>query len=702
MTEEKNYLTNGALLKDRYKVEENIGKNAIGYTYIALDCRTNRKVVIKQLTSQKVIDTYTVLHNAGPLDGLVWVGDLFAEADTTYAVMEYVDGITLEEYFRKSSGRFKMERIRDLLDPVLRSLITLSAHGIIHGNISPDNFVFTVDGKLKLIGFGQINGKVSDHAKAFAPPELFDENADGNEASDIYSICACIYRCITGVNPPESMSRIENDPCAKPSELQIAIEEGDEAALMMGMNPDRSRRLLKITALYRALYHTQPSVQNQKVENPVQIQEMNTGTPAQHPAVDDGRTEIIQPNYVQQNPAVLSQGVNPQAMNMQADGAQRNAAGKKKNKKKKKGNTLLIVMIVAGILVAIVLGVFTVLVATDYLSDDSDNTITEFFGRGHEDDDEEADGETSEEEDADPVGDLMAEGRYEDALKEIVDAKMDEEDGAEPLQKAIDELYAQCISESSALAGSGDFDAAFSMIDERIQYFSDIADKTGYVKNPYETELSDHRNQLGLKCVDAMYQKAQECANYGDENGMLDALDKASAYADAAEIESQKVKLYVTLVLVNMTKMSSSGQSASDIMKYIDDNLGKAGNNCRLMEFWHYYDDIYHKQLGTNRMKVTGIRVSSEGYILPDSNLRELAYSDLNSLSQYELYFALYEIYARHGRIFTDTAVSDQFQKYSWYHGTISPENFDENELSDVEKKNINTIISYQRDMGYR
>lgn len=732
MTEGKKCLVNGALLKDRYKIEENIGQNAIGDTYMALDCSSNCKVVVKELASQKIVDTYTALQKIGLLDGIVQIKELFEEDNTYYAVLEYVEGITIEAYLEKSGGKFSLERIRSLLDPVLCSMITLSDNGISHGNISADNFVFTKDGKLKLIGFGHINGKVSDQARNYAPAELFDESVDGNEVADIYSLCAFIYRCISGVKPPEAAERKVNDTCEKPSALGVAIDASDEAALLMGMNPDCSKRLLRITALYRALYHTQANVQKRTLAEPVmQVskeeipakveekqeieQEIKQEVPASQPVTDDDRTEIVRPTdddrteiinpgYMQQNLAniVMPEADQP-AMNMQPDSIQGNESGKKKkSRKKKNGNTLLIVIIVVGIIVAIVLGVITFMLASDYLSDDSDNKITEFFGKGSDDNDEGADEEPGSEVEGNSIDSMMAEGRYEDAIQAIIDAQLSEEEGAQNLQKAIDELYSQCINETSALADGGDFDTAFSIIDERIQYFKDIADKTGYVKDTHEYDLTDQRYQITLRVADYTYQKAQECANKGDENGMLEALDKATSYVSADELKAKKEKFYTDLVLIKMTEMSASGESANNIMQYIDNNLSNAGNNCRLMEFWHYYDDIYHKQLGTRRMPVTKVNVSATGYILPESSTRELNYSDFNNRSQYEIYFALYEIYARHGRIFSDTAVSDQFQKYGWYKGTISPENFDESTLSEIEKKNISLIIDYQRAMGYR
>lgn len=59
------------------------------------------------------------------------------------------------------------------------------------------------------------------------------------------------------------------------------------------------------------------------------------------------------------------------------------------------------------------------------------------------------------------------------------------------------------------------------------------------------------------------------------------------------------------------------------------------------------------------------------------------------------------ELYARHGRLFDDAALQSYFQSRSWYHGTIPASNFQESMLNDVEIKNRDLILSYEKDMRY-
>lgn len=88
---------------------------------------------------------------------------------------------------------------------------------------------------------------------------------------------------------------------------------------------------------------------------------------------------------------------------------------------------------------------------------------------------------------------------------------------------------------------------------------------------------------------------------------------------------------------------------------------------------------------------------TSSSYILPQSSQRLLTYQDIAGLSQHDLMLARNEIFARHGRIFNDPAIRAYFESQSWYHGTIAPEEFTDDLLSQVEKDNIAFIQQYEK-----
>lgn len=92
----------------------------------------------------------------------------------------------------------------------------------------------------------------------------------------------------------------------------------------------------------------------------------------------------------------------------------------------------------------------------------------------------------------------------------------------------------------------------------------------------------------------------------------------------------------------------------------------------------------------------------SGDYLLPGSDSTYLDESDLAPLNREELNLALNEIFARHGRKFSDTSIRAYFESKDWYRGTVSPADFDMNVLNQYELYNLNLISSYQEDLGYR
>ena len=91
---------------------------------------------------------------------------------------------------------------------------------------------------------------------------------------------------------------------------------------------------------------------------------------------------------------------------------------------------------------------------------------------------------------------------------------------------------------------------------------------------------------------------------------------------------------------------------------------------------------------------------SGGDFILPDSSSRTYTASELSKFSDYELFIARNEIYARYGRKFQSSDLQSYFDSKSWYHGTLSAGEFDESILSDVELANAATILSVEESRG--
>lgn len=90
------------------------------------------------------------------------------------------------------------------------------------------------------------------------------------------------------------------------------------------------------------------------------------------------------------------------------------------------------------------------------------------------------------------------------------------------------------------------------------------------------------------------------------------------------------------------------------------------------------------------------------GYVLPDSAAHAYDASELEDYSDWELYLARNEIFARHGRGFSSADLQDYFDGKSWYSEQYTPEEFDalSSQLNDVEAANVATIRSIEESRG--
>ncbi len=88
----------------------------------------------------------------------------------------------------------------------------------------------------------------------------------------------------------------------------------------------------------------------------------------------------------------------------------------------------------------------------------------------------------------------------------------------------------------------------------------------------------------------------------------------------------------------------------------------------------------------------------SEDYLFP-SDKKHITLSDLEGRSKEEVALIRNEIYARHGYIFTTEAYNRYFMTKEWY--TPNP-NFNETMFSEIELRNKDFIVEYEKSKGWR
>lgn len=264
------HLRPGALLDGKYVVGAALGEGGFGITYIGRDLNLDMKVAIKEYypngyvnrncTVSLAVETGTVgerrdffekgkerflseariLAKFADEPGIVTVRDFFEANETAYIVMEFIEGDTLKDYLKKN-GCMTPIKVVALLFPVMKSLQKVHAQGLIHRDISPDNIMLK-DGRAKLLDFGAARNvsAVANHSLSvvlkpgYAPEEQYRSRGQQGPWTDVYALCATLYKCITGVTPDDATQRVYYDEVKKPSELGISISPGLESVIMKG------------------------------------------------------------------------------------------------------------------------------------------------------------------------------------------------------------------------------------------------------------------------------------------------------------------------------------------------------------------------------------------------------------------------------------------------------------------------------------
>ena len=301
---EKDNLEIGMYLKKRYCVLKVLGIGGFGITYLAEDTDLQQNVVIKEYYPREIAGRIydqdgnmnivprekdsrrrflkgkkDFLKEARRMSKLfdipevVKVLDWFEENGTAYLAMEYIRGISLDNYLQNQDVPFSFQQAWKMLRPVAEALEKIHKTGIIHRDLNPGNLMMEENGTIKIIDFGSARPYLETEKtmtilikKGYAPPEQYIKKGKQGPWTDVYALCATIYEMVTGVRPEPSIQRIEKDELYPPSAYGAEILPEEEELLFRGLEVNPKQRFRNMNEVCCALNNVQNSVKEGDVK----------------------------------------------------------------------------------------------------------------------------------------------------------------------------------------------------------------------------------------------------------------------------------------------------------------------------------------------------------------------------------------------------------------------------------------------------
>lgn len=227
----------GALVRNRFLLQKEIGRGGMGIVYTARDLRKEEvgdhdsQIAIKFLSEvfKRYPDSLRMLQQetrkaqqlAHP--NVITVYDFDRDGDNVYMTMEYLIGTPLDDYLDECQHiPLGVSEALSIIEGIVKGLEYAHEQGVVHSDLKPGNVFLTEDGVAKIVDFGiaramkegeavsGIGVQNSDSQALFALTpgyaslEMF-RGAPPDPKDDIYALACISYKLLSGKHPYKNL-----------------------------------------------------------------------------------------------------------------------------------------------------------------------------------------------------------------------------------------------------------------------------------------------------------------------------------------------------------------------------------------------------------------------------------------------------------------------------------------------------------------
>ncbi len=211
----------GTLIDKKYEIISKIGEGGMSIVWLARDKRLSKLWAVKEIKKKTRDRNNTVVvqsliteanlmkrldHSALPR-----VVDIIEDESELYVVMDYIEGDSLAVVMKRTKRPMSQEDVIDWGIQLCDVLLYLHSciPPVIYRDMKPSNIILREDNTIKLIDFGiareyktyRSSDTVNLGTRGYAAPEQFQNDAQSDARTDIFSLGVTLYHLVTGHSP---------------------------------------------------------------------------------------------------------------------------------------------------------------------------------------------------------------------------------------------------------------------------------------------------------------------------------------------------------------------------------------------------------------------------------------------------------------------------------------------------------------------